>query len=292
MNQKSSVASALRTAIDRIEDMLKDNDGQAFKEARKSLPALSAALAASAPTVDGVLTDDEIDHTLARTLEEFARSDRTMTDWRDVRTDIAENSKLRRLFARNILAATPSSPASTVGGETAASMLDKCLRIVIETEENIGAGSFQEQAQYERQIVGPYLDGIIDEMRSWIGRDKCPECGCFYGYHDKGCKGDNLAAQEPSAASAPTVGGAPAVVPAGDAVRTLAEQIDAMVRLFGSLRRMSEMLGIDVGYLSRLRSGEKTDPSDEILKTLGLRRVVTYEPIYRATPLTPRTKSA
>jgi hypothetical protein len=77
-----------------------------------------------------------------------------------------------------------------------------------------------------------------------------------------------------------------------DVARSLADQINRAVEVFGSLRRMSEVLDIDVGYLSRLRSGEKTEPGDDILKKLGLRRVVAYEPIYKATPLAPRTKSA
>lgn len=77
---------------------------------------------------------------------------------------------------------------------------------------------------------------------------------------------------------------------------TLPEHIDRIAAVFGSLRKMSEALEIDVGYLSRLRSGEKSDPSDEVLATLGLRKTVTYtrthSGTYEPTPLIPRTRSA
>lgn len=49
-----------------------------------------------------------------------------------------------------------------------------------------------------------------------------------------------------------------------------------LLRMQCSLRHMADQLGIDAGYLSRLRSGEKTEPSDEVLRKLGLRRVVYY----------------
>ena len=41
-----TLSTALETALNRIEDMLSDDDGQAFKEARKFLPVGRAALAA------------------------------------------------------------------------------------------------------------------------------------------------------------------------------------------------------------------------------------------------------
>jgi hypothetical protein len=61
------------------------------------------------------LTDDEIDHALATTLDEFARTTRGMPDWRDVRTDIAENSRLRRMFARAAIAADRARGGEAVG---------------------------------------------------------------------------------------------------------------------------------------------------------------------------------
>lgn len=76
---------------------------------------------------------------------------------------------------------------------------------------------------------------------------------------------------------------------------TLAERINGFVDLCGSLRAAADVLDVDAGYLSRLRSGEKEAPSDDLLKRLGLTRVVTYERVnkkWAATPLTPRTKTA
>lgn len=77
--------------------------------------------------------------------------------------------------------------------------------------------------------------------------------------------------------------------------QVLAARIDEYVSVYGSLRETAKAVGIDAGYLQRLRSGAKTTPSDGTLTRLGLRRVVTYERIkkyYAATPLQPRTKSA
>ena len=72
----------------------------------------------------------------------------------------------------------------------------------------------------------------------------------------------------------------------------LRERIEELIARHGSLRAAGRVLQIDPAYLSRLRSGEKNDPSDEVVRKLGLRRVVTYEDRYVATPLHPRTKSA
>ena len=36
-------------------------------------------------------------------------------------------------------------------------------------------------------------------------------------------------------------------------------------------------LALDPGYLSRLRSGQMSDPGEDLLKRLGLKRVVTYQ---------------
>lgn len=50
---------------------------------------------------------------------------------------------------------------------------------------------------------------------------------------------------------------------------------DASAR-HGSLRNLAAAICVDVGYLSRLARGEKTEPSDSLCAKLGLRRVVTY----------------
>lgn len=79
---------------------------------------------------------------------------------------------------------------------------------------------------------------------------------------------------------------------------SLQQRIAQLVGLYGSLRAVSVMLEIDVGYLSRLATGKKTNPTDEVLLKLDLRRVVTYERMtpntrtFKATTLHPRTKSA
>jgi hypothetical protein len=58
---------------------------------------------------------------------------------------------------------------------------------------------------------------------------------------------------------------------------TIAERIEQLVQQHGSLRAASRVVGIDAGYLSRLRSGEKVNPEKDKLRRLGLRRVVSYE---------------
>jgi transcriptional regulator with XRE-family HTH domain len=60
---------------------------------------------------------------------------------------------------------------------------------------------------------------------------------------------------------------------------TLAERIEQLVGQHGSLRAVARVTEIDVGYLSRLREGEKFNPEKATLRRLGLRRVVTYEPL-------------
>jgi len=44
----------------------------------------------------------------------------------------------------------------------------------------------------------------------------------------------------------------------------------------GSLRAAARALGIDAGYLSRLKKGEKVNPSEEVLAALGLERMTMY----------------
>jgi len=58
---------------------------------------------------------------------------------------------------------------------------------------------------------------------------------------------------------------------------TLATRVNQMIELHGSLRAVARVTGIDVGYLSRLRSGEKANPEKAVLRELSLRRVVVYE---------------
>ena len=69
-----------------------------------------AALAAQPVPAAVPLTDEKIDHTLATTLDEFARTTRGMSHALDVNADITANSRLRRMFARAVLAAAGDKP--------------------------------------------------------------------------------------------------------------------------------------------------------------------------------------
>lgn len=55
--------------------------------------------------------------------------------------------------------------------------------------------------------------------------------------------------------------------------------IDALVAKHGGLRAAARAIQINYAYLSRLRSGEKTNPTAATLRKLGLKKVVTYAPL-------------
>lgn len=57
---------------------------------------------------------------------------------------------------------------------------------------------------------------------------------------------------------------------------TLGKRIQDLAKQHGSLRAAARVLGIDHAYLWRLQNGGKIVPSDDVLKKLGLKRVVTY----------------
>ena len=57
---------------------------------------------------------------------------------------------------------------------------------------------------------------------------------------------------------------------------TIQERIIELQEKHGGLNAASRALGVDPGYLSKLGSGEKTNPSDEVLKKLKLKRVISY----------------
>lgn len=57
---------------------------------------------------------------------------------------------------------------------------------------------------------------------------------------------------------------------------TLADRIAELIAQHGSLRATARVLECDAGYLSRLQSGEKDDPGDQLLRRMKLRRVVSY----------------
>ena len=72
------------------------------------------------------------------------------------------------------------------------------------------------------------------------------------------------------------MGLAQAIDPRMDSM-TIQERINELVAQHGSLRAVSRVTEIDVGYLSRLRAGEKVNAEADKLRRLGLRRVVSYE---------------
>lgn len=58
---------------------------------------------------------------------------------------------------------------------------------------------------------------------------------------------------------------------------SLKERILQLEKQHGGLRPLARALDIDVSYLSRLKAGSKTNPTDAMLGKLGLVKVVTYE---------------
>lgn len=67
--------------------------------------------------------------------------------------------------------------------------------------------------------------------------------------------------------------------PAPPEITTLANRIAELIAQHGTLRAAAAVINIDVGYLSRLASGEKVRPGKEFLRRMGLRVVTTYERI-------------
>lgn len=57
----------------------------------------------------------------------------------------------------------------------------------------------------------------------------------------------------------------------------LTTAVEAVIAEHGGARKAGRALGVDFAYLLRLKSGEKSNPTEEMLKKLRLRRVVTYE---------------
>jgi hypothetical protein len=56
----------------------------------------------------------------------------------------------------------------------------------------------------------------------------------------------------------------------------LTRAIDAAARRYGSLNKAARVLDLDVSYLSRLRNGLRDNPSDAVLRALGIERRVVY----------------
>ena len=67
--------------------------------------------------------------------------------------------------------------------------------------------------------------------------------------------------------------------PAPPEITTLPNRIAELTAQHGTLRAAAAVINIDVGYLSRLASGEKVKPGKEFLRRMGLRAFTTYERI-------------
>lgn len=67
-------------------------------------------------------------------------------------------------------------------------------------------------------------------------------------------------------------------------------RLSELEKKHGSMRGVARAVKIDHGYLSRLKDGKKLNPSDDVLKKLGLRRVVQFNP-RRAPTDTTATKA-
>jgi len=56
-------------------------------------------------------------------------------------------------------------------------------------------------------------------------------------------------------------------------------RVEAICEHFGGVRAAGRALKINYAYLSRLKNGEKSNPTPRVLRKLGLQKVVTYAPI-------------
>lgn len=55
--------------------------------------------------------------------------------------------------------------------------------------------------------------------------------------------------------------------------------VKAIVAKHGGVRVAARAIGVNYAYLSRLQTGAKCNPTDAVLRKLGLRKVVSYETI-------------
>lgn len=61
------------------------------------------------------------------------------------------------------------------------------------------------------------------------------------------------------------------------AAPTIPNAVQSLVDRHGSLRAAARVIGVNYAYLSRLRNSQKIDPSDEVLRKIGLRRITVYQ---------------
>ena len=58
---------------------------------------------------------------------------------------------------------------------------------------------------------------------------------------------------------------------------TLSRCVNLLAVRHGGIRPLARAAGLDASYVLRLRTGEKSEPSDETLAALGLTKVVAYK---------------
>lgn len=63
---------------------------------------------------------------------------------------------------------------------------------------------------------------------------------------------------------------------------TLFDRIEQLIHQHGSLRAAGRAIRVDPAYLVRLHAGTKDNPSKKVLRKLGIKREVTYQPLYAA----------
>ncbi len=57
---------------------------------------------------------------------------------------------------------------------------------------------------------------------------------------------------------------------------TVSRRIEELAAQYGSVTEVANRLGVNAIYLHRLANGSKTSPSEDVIKKLGLRRIVSY----------------
>ena len=60
------------------------------------------------------------------------------------------------------------------------------------------------------------------------------------------------------------------------------QAVEQKIHQHGSLRAAARVMRVSAPYLCRFRHGQKRNPSDALLRKLGLRRVVEYRWIVRS----------
>jgi hypothetical protein len=128
-------------------------------------------------------------------------------------------------------------------------------------------------------VCEPQGDGFKIGMRMILcqkcGNKRCPHAT----HHIFACTNSNESGQLGSNYGVPYVAAPIPPQAVESAAPSLHNRIAELSEQHGSLRAAAAVLQCDPGYLSRLASGEKTDPGGNLLERMGLRQIVTYERI-------------